>query len=182
METINASGKVYTLYSVTGKVVATNKNMETRVSGGGGGGYTHQGTGFSSPVTVTSTTTIHDQIFLVDDTGREHSFQLQDFNVACREGNVLKVIWAVKKGKDKGDYIIVQNNSTGQSFFNIGAIRRMFRPSWLIPLALTVIFLYIGSGLTIFAAVATWAAFIYYTINKATAFKNAFTAGKLLVG
>ena len=128
-----------------------------------------------------STTTVHDQIFLVDDMGKEHSFQLQDFNVACRDGNVLKVIWAVKKGKDKGDYIIMHSNTTGQAFFNTGAIRRMLRPSWIIPLALTVLFLAIGTGLTVVAAIATRAVFIYYTINKANAFKSAFTAGRLSV-
>jgi len=173
MRTINASGKEYTLYSVTGKVAASNKNMETRVSGGGGGGY--HGSGYTSPVTITSTTTVHDQIFLIDESGKEHSFQLQNFDLACREGNELSVIWAIKKGKKTGEHIVVHNHSTEKTFFDTGAIRRMFRPPWFIPIILTVIFLFMSSGTGIMLAIITWAVYIGYTINRANNFKANFS-------
>jgi len=61
--------------------------METKVSGSGGGGTTFRGTGGNSNVHITSKTVVHDQIFLEGLNCREYSFQLSDFNVACREGN-----------------------------------------------------------------------------------------------
>jgi len=167
MKALMASGKEYTLYHTTGKVLTSSKNLATTVSATGGG---------NSQINVRSTTTVHDQIFLMDDTGKEHSFQLQDFDVACREGNEVTVVWAVQKGKKSGDYIAATNHTTNQNFFNIGALRRMYRPSWLIPIILTVVFLYMASGTSILLAFATWIVFIVYTINKANTFKKEFNS------
>lgn len=60
MQTIKLNGKDYDLQSTTGKVWGSGKNMETRVSGGGGGGYTNRGTGYTAPVSITSKTIVHD--------------------------------------------------------------------------------------------------------------------------
>ena len=64
-------------------------------------------TGGSAPTTISSTTVVHDQIFLTDSDGTEYTFQLQDFNVACREGNELTVIWSIKRGAQKGLRIVL---------------------------------------------------------------------------
>ncbi|MES2429049.1 MAG: hypothetical protein V4560_18855 [Bacteroidota bacterium] len=127
MKTIDIHGRQYTVYNATGKVEESGKNLETRVHGGGGGGYNYRGTGGSAPVSISSTTVVHDQIFLTDKNGVEHSFQLQDFDVACRAGNEISVMWAVKKGKAKGDYIAVLNHSTRQDYYNKKALKNMFR-------------------------------------------------------
>ncbi|MCW3114210.1 MAG: hypothetical protein JWR18_2606 [Segetibacter sp.] len=177
MKTINAMGKEYTIYSVTGKVASSNKNMETRVSGSGGG---YNGSGYSAPVNIRSTTTVHDQIFLVDNSGKEHSFQLQNFDLACREGNELSVFWAIKKGKQRGEHIAVHNKTTENSFFDTGAIRRMFKPSWIIPIVLTIFLLYIpGGGMGVFLAFLTWIAYVVFTIKLANDFKKNFDPGQM---
>lgn len=103
-DTIKAGGKKYHLHTETGKVVNSSKTTSTSVSGGGN-------------YAVNSFSTINDQIFLVDKTGKEHSLQLTDFDVACREGNVLTVIWAIPKGKDRGQYVALRNHTTEQTFF-----------------------------------------------------------------
>ena len=133
MKTITAGGKEYELYCTTGKVAETGKNIETRISGGGGGGATFGGYGATAPVNIQSQTIVHDQVFLVDDKGMEHSYQLQGFNLACRSSNILSIIQSVKKGDKKGYYIAALNHTTGQAFYNKAALNSMFRrPVWML--------------------------------------------------
>lgn len=127
MKTITAGGKQYELYWTYGRVEESGKNMETKVSGGGGGGATFGGYGGTAPVNIRSHTVVHDQIFLTDPKGNEHAFQLQGMNVACRSGNQLSVLWAVEAGQKKGPYIAVYNHTTSQSFFEKMALNKMFR-------------------------------------------------------
>lgn len=127
MKPITVGGREYILHYVTGTVEETGKNMETRVSGGGGGGATYGGYGGTAPVTIRSQTVVHDQLFVTDASGAEHSFQLQDFNLACRTGHKVSVIWAIKKGKPTGKYICVVNHTTNNNFYNEKALKNVFR-------------------------------------------------------
>jgi hypothetical protein len=127
MKQIVAASKPINLYWTTGKVADAGKNMETIVRGGGGGGYTYNGTGSTAPVTITSTTVVHDQIFLIDGQGREHAFQLQGFNVACRADNELAIIWAIREGKKNGPYIVAYNYTTRSAFYNDASLNKLFR-------------------------------------------------------
>jgi len=129
MKTIIVGGKNVELHSVKGAVLSASKNMETKVSGSGGGGYTYNGRGHTNSVKITSKTTVHDQFFLMDDDGREHAFQLQDFDLACREGNKLAVISAIKQGKNNGPYIAVINHTTGKVNYNANALKKAFAPN-----------------------------------------------------
>lgn len=137
-KTIVVNGTTYALHSVTGKVLNTTKSMETSVQGSvsGGGGRLYEGSGKLKPVdlNLASTTIVHDQFFLEDANGREHSFQLQGFNVACREGNSLTVVWAIKAGQQRGPYVAVVNNSTQTRFYNEKAIDDLSSPSLLLYL------------------------------------------------
>lgn len=132
MKTIQAAGKEVSLYNFTGVVAESGKNLETVVSGGGGGGYSYNGTGGSAPVTIRSHTIVHDQLFLVDKNGNEKSFQLQDFNIACRKDNKLSVIWGIKKGAETGPYIIVHNYTTKETFYRDSSIAKLLRPNQLL--------------------------------------------------
>ena len=176
MKTYQASGKEIQLYNFTGIVAETGKNMETIVSGGGGGGYSYQGTGGTAPVSIRSRTVVHDQFFLVDAKGNEMSFQLQDFNIACRRDNKLTVIWGIKKGKDKGPYIIVHNHSTNSTFYDDKSMARLFRLSPLLLfggglLAIIILWNIIGGWILAIAI----GGLIYYEITlrkQIKAFKN----------
>ena len=134
----------YHLYSFTGKVVGTSKDRETHVHGGGGGGYVQGGYGSTAGVVISSTTTIHDQIFLQDKDGRERAFQLQDWNVACREGNLVTVLWAVKKGDEQGQYIVVHNHTIAQTVYAESSLDRIFEESGS-PLKWAIAFGIIGT-------------------------------------
>ncbi len=145
MQTIQLNNKNYELQSTTGKVLSSGKNMETKVSGGGGGGYTSRGSGYTAPVSITSKTTVHDQFFLEDANGKEHAFQLSDFNLACRDGNILTVVSAINKKKGRGPYVSVINHSTDNVYFDPIALKGICQPNKpLIVLAcIVLIFLFV---------------------------------------
>jgi hypothetical protein len=135
---IVVNGNAYVLKSVTGKVLNTTKSMETSVQGSvsGGGGRLRDGSGKLKAVdlNLASTTIVHDQFFLEDEAGQEHSFQLQGFNIACREGNSLTVVSAFKPGQLRGPYVAVLNHSTQNRYFNERAINSLCSPSSLLYL------------------------------------------------
>ncbi len=124
------NGKVYEHYWVTGKVAGASKHLETRISGGGGGGYSYQGTGFSSSAPVTSQTITHDQVFLADGNGREHALKLQNWDLATREGHELTAVWVVRKGKSSGPYLAIRNHTTDDTQYNDSELAKLHRPTW----------------------------------------------------
>lgn len=131
------------IHQMTGEVVGADKSSTTQVHGGGGGGTGHivGGHGYTAtnPVSITSSTAIHDQIFLRDANGKERAFQLSNFNVACREGHKLSVLWAIKKGKKRGPFFRVLNHTTGESYQNKDGLKRLFMPHWIVIPLLVII-------------------------------------------
>lgn len=128
-------GKTYELHKVTGGVIESNKQMETVVSGGGGGGVgvVHQGTGqvSTNPVRITSRTYVHDNIVLQGVDGQKHSLQLMDFDINTIKDNTLTVVWAIKKGKDRGPYIYAYDHDTRTPFIGGDELSDMHKPSWI---------------------------------------------------
>ncbi len=101
---IKAGGNKYRLEYTTGIVITRNKRSETIVGGNANN--------------ISSSSVVHDDIILLDDKERETAFQLVEFDVACREGNKLTIVWAAKKGQKLGWYIVVYNHSTSRIHFN----------------------------------------------------------------
>lgn len=122
-QTIQLGKKYATIHQFTGKVVGTSKNMETKVHGGGGGGYSYRGTGGSAPVRISSTTVVHDQLFIQSKEGEEKALQLQDFDLAVREGNIVTAMWGIPEGKQEGPYFAIYNHSTKGQFISDKKIR-----------------------------------------------------------
>ena len=162
METVKTIGKEYQIYSVTGKVLDAQKHYETRVTGSGGGGYTNQGTGYTAPVSISSTTVVHDNIFLMDAAGKEHAIQLQNFNVVSRAGNSLTAVWAIKKNKKRGQYIAIFNHTISETSFNHAKIFLMMAPHWLILVGAFILCAAIIQNVTLtFVVVIAWAVLGY---------------------
>jgi hypothetical protein len=132
MGELRIGSKTLSLSWFTGKVVGTTKNLETKVRGGGGGGYTSQGSGYTAPVSITSTTTVHDQLFLVDPSGKECSFHLQNFDIACRETHDVTVLWAATKGKKNGFNVLVYNHTLNKAAFQQSSLSLLLKP-WKLP-------------------------------------------------
>lgn len=139
------NGKVYEHYWVTGKVTGASKHLETRISGGGGGGYSYQGTGFSSAAPISSQTVTHDQVFLADGSGREHALKLQNWDLATREGHELTAVWVVRKGKSSGPYLAIRNHTTDDTQYNDAELAKLNRPTWAL-LSLVTPFVLGGTG------------------------------------
>ncbi|MGB2867999.1 MAG: hypothetical protein WBD36_06090 [Bacteroidota bacterium] len=149
IDKLETGGKQYGLYWVTGKVVGQGKFSTTHVSGGGS-----SGDGYTAP--VSSSSTIHNDIFLLDLKGKEHSFQLSGWDVACREGHELTVLWAIRKGKQSGHYIVVMNHTTSEQYFDRDSIYKKMFWNWsgylIIPVVFSLINLLIGENSKVFDA------------------------------
>ena len=99
-----AGGNKYRLEYTTGIVITHDKRTETVVHG--------------NASTTSSFSVVHDDIILLGDKGGEKAFQLVEFDVACREGNKLTIVWAAKKGQELGWDIAVYNHSTSRIYYD----------------------------------------------------------------
>lgn len=121
--TLKAGFRRYELHNVTGFVRSPSKALETRtmVSGNQYG------------VSSSSTTYVHDQFFIVHPNG-EKPFQVVDFNLAVREDHRLSVVWAIRKGRDWGPYVMFRNHTTNERIVADKVLRGMLRPRiWPLP-------------------------------------------------
>lgn len=128
MDFIKINKHIYKLTLLTGKVASFSKRAQTEVTGSGGGGSGHAGYTSTSDVKISSLTTIHEDILIIDREGIEHSFQLLNYDIACREGNTLTVIKATKTGDATGCSIIVYNHSTKKIYYNNDRLFGFCRP------------------------------------------------------
>jgi len=122
---IIVGGKLYAIYYVQGGVVGKDKQMETRVHGGGGGGATYQGTGGTAPISISSTSTIHDKVYLDTGNGKEAVIEVQDWDIACREGHRMTVVWVIGQGKNSGPYVGFANHTTDELFVSKLSLERL---------------------------------------------------------
>ena len=114
-ETLTLEGKTIELFTTRGSIVGEKKWSTTEVSGGGGSGYIHQGTGSVSTAPITSKTEEHDQFFLKTDDGREISVTLSNVGLALRTGHDVSLFWGIAAGKENGPYLTVHNHSTNDT-------------------------------------------------------------------
>lgn len=121
---ITLNGINYEIYYVKGKVLGKDKHLETKVSGGGGGGYSYNGRGSTAPISISSTTIIHDKIYIDLGNGKEQSIELEDWDIACREGHEMVFVWMIKQGKKTGPYIALANTVTDEIYIKKSIIRR----------------------------------------------------------
>lgn len=106
---LRLGGGTYVLSHATGSVDGASKLGTTNVYGGGGGGR-H---GYTAPVRISSTTTIHDQFFLRQPDGAVESIQLAGWDFPVADGHVVSAVWAVREGAGAGPFFVVVNHTTG---------------------------------------------------------------------
>jgi hypothetical protein len=121
--------KEFDLRWLMGVVAAESKGRETHVYGGGGGGYVHNGSGHVAPTYVSSSTTVHDTLFVIDSEGKEHSLQLRDFDLAVRPDHEVTIVLMTKPGDTNGHFVAVRNHSTRQTYFKDANISRCLYPA-----------------------------------------------------
>ena len=111
MPTLTIQGKTYEICQFSGEILEANKQRETQVHGSGGGGATYKGTGGTAPVNVYSTTTIHNEFFVLDRSGQEHSVSLANWNLNLRNGHDIQLIWLIPPKQAQGPYVLLNNHS-----------------------------------------------------------------------
>lgn len=128
-----ALGSSYEVHVRTGTVNGTETRSETEVTGSvsGGGGYSSGGTGFTAPVSgsVQSKTTRYQTMFLTDEEGKEHTVELVDFLVPCKEGHKLSLFLLTTGGSEYGSYFRAFNHNTKQHYQHGKAIRSEMFPA-----------------------------------------------------
>jgi hypothetical protein len=127
IETFTCRSTELSVHFTSGRVGDSSKNLETHVYGSAGG-YVQGGSSYVNRTHLTSSTTVHDTVFVVDSEGKEHAFQLSDFNLAVRPGNEVSVVWLIRPGKDSGHYVAVRNHTTRQTFFHDTKLKKTLFP------------------------------------------------------
>lgn len=154
IQSVTVGNRVINLYTFTGEVLEEKKWSTTQVSGGGGG-Y-NVGSGQQNPVSISSSTTTHDQFFLRDDAGQEKAFETSNAGLALRKGHRVTVLWGIIQGNNSGPNLAIYNHSTGDlTRFDgaIGGLSATAAPSyviWLTLLGIPAICLY-GLGIIMLA-------------------------------
>ena len=126
MSSIAIHNKTYEIHQFMGKVEGTSKQRETRVHGGGGGGVVRNGQGATAPVRISSTTTVHDNFFLLnEESNAEKDISLQNWDVALREGHKVQVIWVIPPKSNAGPYVVVNNKNLDKVTWSKPTIQRI---------------------------------------------------------
>jgi hypothetical protein len=128
-----SGGDAYILHHATGTVYGVSKghSATAHMSGGqvtGASVIGNQINVHQTPVTVTTTSHVHDQFYLSVPGRTDISMQLTDVNVAVADGQLVTVVWAVPKRKDRGPYILIRNHTTGNVWPVKGALRDLIVP------------------------------------------------------
>jgi hypothetical protein len=176
MAEIGINGKAYDHHFVRGEVMAADKQLETKVSGSGGGGGSFRGTGYNAPVTISSTTTTHDMIHMVDDDGQEHAIRLQNWDLAVRTSHRLTAIWLAKKGTGKGPYVAIHNHTLNETDYNEKHLDKLHRSLWILLASLACVLLPVG-GLQFLLAIAGLA---YWWYRGIAGRRRLIASGQLL--
>ncbi|MDT8437297.1 MAG: hypothetical protein RRA92_11155 [Gemmatimonadota bacterium] len=171
------NGKSYEHNFLRGEVVGADKQLETKVSGGGGGGYVHRGTGFTAPVQVRSQTTTHDLIHVKEDSGAEHALRLQNWDLAVRESHTLTAVWLVKRGRKGGPYVAIHNHTLSQTDYNEKALDKMHRSLWILLASFAVLLLPVDGGVRFLFLVA---GLIVWWVRGILGRKKLIASGRLL--
>lgn len=178
MAEIVLARKKFEHHFVKGAVVGADKKLETKVQGGGGGGGTYRGTGYTAPVSITSTTTTHDLIHLQDDGGKEHAIRLKNWDLSVRETHQLTAVWLVKKGRKSGPYVAIHNHSLDETDYDEKTVAKLHRSLWILLGAFALIILLpFETGTTIGLMLAAW---IAWWAHGAILGKKLIASGRLL--
>jgi len=98
------------LFHCSGTVLDCQVAHSTHVSGSGGG-YNN------IPISIGSSTTEHQRIFIQDDEGGEFEFSYSNLGIGVRKGNRVTIIYAGHKSGSKGQPIAVVNADTRKFVF-----------------------------------------------------------------
>lgn len=144
MVEITLGWKRYRLSWFTGEVTGMGKDFVIYTIGQSMKGYFSTKSKAAPVVKVETKAKMFDYIFLRGAEGEEQSICLRNFELACREGHIMTIVWAIRFGKEHKQSIAVLNNSTGQSVFSEKELAKMFRPPIVFHLVFILGFFFTG--------------------------------------
>jgi hypothetical protein len=163
-----AAGAEHGVHRFTGRVAGTTKGHSSWVSGSVGG-MVINGSG-SVGGTISSGTTVHDQFFLVDNDGKEMAVQINNADVAVRDGQVVSAVWAIKKGKDRGPFILFRNHTTNDSLWIRQRLIDLFHVVGpIVLLGLVALFIgFVGTSAALAVILFLATPFIFWGLTRVT--------------
>ena len=117
MTTITFGSRRIAIHGMSGEVMDTQKWTTNEISGGGGEGVIHNGSGYIQHEEVKSKTTTHDQIIIRTADGEEESLKVEDMHLVVRRGHWVSLIWAIVGRRKDGPFVAVFNHNTGSLDF-----------------------------------------------------------------
>lgn len=115
--------------SIAGQVIDINRSNQTHLHATGGGAYasSHNGSASArvSPISVHSTNSVHDDVYILTEAGEEVFIQLVNWEKAgIRKGHTIQVIWldiTADNNPNAGfatPYVVVNNRSLNTVLYN----------------------------------------------------------------
>lgn len=108
-QVIESRNKKIIIEAFTGKLVEYAKDREIKVYGSGGGS---SGNGYNNPVRISSTTIIHDNLFLINKEGEERDFQFQNYDISARKDHIITILYCYEEGMENMKQIFAVINNT----------------------------------------------------------------------
>ena len=105
-------GITYDVHYFKGQVVGVERRDKLSIQGRGSGYISiYQGTGSGSMSSyITSETTENQRIFLQTPFGEEEHFDFVNWDIPCRNGHVLSVLWVQKRNKSGPIFYVINHN------------------------------------------------------------------------
>lgn len=152
--------------SISGEVIEINRSNQTRLHASGGGAYASSHNGHSSasvsPISVSSTNSVHDDVYILTESGEEVFIQLVNWeNAGIRKGHHIQALWLKGTVDNKkpfsSPYLAVNNRSLNKVLYNEAGIYTLLSSSSIIKTILVAfmkanIFMKIWVGISIFLA------------------------------
>ena len=127
--------------SISGKVLEINRSNQTHLHASGGRAYASShsnsygshATASVSPISVTSSNSVHDDVHLLTDSGEEVFLQLVNWeNAGIRQGHMIQAIWLQVKNPKSSfatSYVVVNNRSLNRVLYNDNQLATVVKPS-----------------------------------------------------
>jgi hypothetical protein len=101
--TLKSGLRTIDLHAFTGRVVDQQRSTVTEVT-------RHHN---NAALGTTTHTSSWNKVFLQAENGEEKWLEVPDKGFAARAGQMASIIWGIRQGRTKGDYLAVVNHETG---------------------------------------------------------------------
>lgn len=133
-------GKPY-VFAKLGVVHGARTWSETYVSGGGGGGFVQQGSGYVNPVRVQSTVSEKERFFVRHPDGSDATVTLSDAGDSFANGQEVVLIYGSRTDPDQGLLYAIYNRRTQRLTYPSGAIQSIAPkyPRWCVAVGSLIV-------------------------------------------